>query len=190
MNTFEPEPPIEVRTPARSRFTVQKYSCESGHVSEIVVEDRERMNTQKCRTCKKDAEHVRVKAAVNALPKSTIVYEKLVDGKIERMYVDPQEPMSVGVAEKDGYQRREIQGMAAMRQFEREVTREMKEEMGRRAYVEHERKQASEKRYRDDLRSLRSSVDDFTKGVIDAALNDTGGYSRDASPEFRNRAYE
>ncbi len=192
LNTFGPEPPVEVRTPARSRFTVQKYQCEANHVSEIVVEDRERMNTQKCRTpkCRKDAEHVRVKAERNAQPKSTIVYEKLVDGKMKRMYGDPPEPLSIKVAVEEGYQRREIQGLAEMRRFEKEVTREMKEEHARERYSQAKRKEESEKRYRDDMRSLRSQADDFTKGVIDAALNDTGGYSRNAEPEFRNRAWE
>lgn len=172
----------------RYRYTAQRYECKLGHVSEIIVEDRERLKTQKCRTCKKKAEHVRVRAAVNALPKSTIVYEKLENGKMRRMYVDPQEPMSIGYAEKQGFQRREIQGMSAMRQFEREVTRDMKQEFAERMRGEHQRKQEFNEAYTSDLRSLiaRSDLDPFTREILREAAADTSGYQhREWDPEFR-----
>lgn len=176
------------------RYTPQKYSCSAGHDSEHIVEDRERHKTQKCKSkgCRKKAEHENIRAAVNALPKSTIVYERLEDGKTRRMYVDPQEPLSIAYAEKNGFQKREIQGLADMRRFEREVTRDMKQEWAERQRGEHQRQQEFNEAYSRDLRSLiaRSDLDPFTREVLRAAAADTNGYQyREADFEFHNAAY-
>jgi len=173
-----------------SRF--QKYECRKGHVSELLVEDPDRFKTQKCKKCGKKAEHVNVRAVINALPKSTIVYEKPVDGKMKRMYVDPQEPASLAYAEKQGFQRREIQDIAAMRSFEREVTREMKDDFAREQRGEHQRSQEFNERYSADLRAIisRSDLDPFTREILKEAANDTSGYRhREYDPSFRNPAY-
>lgn len=176
----------------RYRYTVQKYECKAGHVTDHVVEDSERLKTRKCKKCCKNAEHIRIRAAVNALPKSTMVYEKLEGGKMRRMYVDPKEPMSIGYAEKQGFQRREIQGMSAMRQFEREVTRDMKQEFAERIRGEHQRAQEFNEAYTRDLRSLiaRSDLDPFTREILKEAAADTSGYQqREWDPEFRSAAF-
>lgn len=176
----------------RYRYTPQKYSCKSGHESEFIVEDKERLKTRKCKTCGKKAEHVRVAAMINALPKSTIIYEKMEDGKMRRMYVDPQSPQSLGFAEKQGFQKREIQGIHAMREFEREVTREMKAEFNERMRGEHQRKQEFNEAYCADLRSLiaRTDLDEFTREVMKEAINDTSEYQyREHDPEFRCEAF-
>lgn len=185
--------PIEVRRPARSRYTPQRYKCKLGHESEFIVEDRERLNTHKCKTCGKKAEHVRVVNAINALPKSTIVYEKLVDGKMRRMYVDPQAPQSLAYAEKKGFQKREIQGMHAMREFEREVTRDMKQEFNERQRADHKRHHEFNEAYTSDLRSLiaRSDLDPFTREILREAAADTehGFQYREPDFEFHNSAF-
>lgn len=178
---------------ARYRYTAQKYICKLDHESEFIVEDKERLKTRKCKTCGKKAEHIRVAQTVAALPKSTIVYEKVEDGKTRRMYVDPAEPLSVGYAETQGFQRREIQGIGAMREFEREVTREMKAEYAAHVRGEHERNQEFQKAYHADLRSLlsRGDLDPFTADVIRAAIEDqSSDYERpNYDPEFHNAAY-
>lgn len=175
------------------RYTVQRYRCKLDHESEIVVEDRERLKTRKCRKCGKKAEHVRICRTINALPKSTIVYEKMEDGKMRRMYVDPQEPLSIGYAEKQGFQKREIQGIGAMREFEREVTREMKAEYAAHVRGEHERNQEFQKAYHNDLRALinRSDIDPFTADVMRAAIEDqSSAYeNKNWEPEFHNAAF-
>jgi hypothetical protein len=177
----------------RYRYTAQNYRCKQDHVSEFIVEDRERLKTRKCKKCGKKAEHVRVAATIAALPKSTVVYEKPgEDGKMRRMYVNPQEPASIGHAERQGFQRREIQGISAMRQFEREVTRDMKEEYAARMRGDHERKQEFDEAYHNDLRALasRSDLDGFTRDLIRAALEDQSGYTyREFDPNFYNAAY-
>lgn len=177
----------------RYRYTHQKFECKLGHVSLILVEDSDHLKTRKCKTCGKRAEHVRLVATIAALPKSTIVYEKPEDGKMRRMYVDPQEPLSIAFAEKQGFQKREIQGISQMRAFEREVTRDMKAEYAATMRGEHERNQEFQKRYHEDLRALasRSDLDPFTRDLIKAAIEDQGGSSgRDYDPGFHSAAYQ
>lgn len=175
------------------RYTAQKYRCKLEHESEFVVEDRERLKTRKCQKCGRKAEHVRLVAVINALPKSTIVYEKLVDGKIERCYLDPKSTKAVAYAEKKGFQRREIQGLAEIRRFEREVSNEMKAKYA--AYVrgEHERNQEFKKLYHADLRSLinRGDIDPFTADVMRAAMEDqSSDYEiKNYEPDFSCVAY-
>lgn len=178
---------------ATYRYTHQKYVCKQGHESLILVEDRVRLKTQKCTTCKKKTEHVRVVEAVNALPQSTVVYEKPdANGRMRRLYVDPQEPKSLAYAEKQGFQRREIQGLHDMRRFEREVTADMKAEFNERMRADHQRKQEFNEAYTSDLRTLiaRSDLDPFTREILKEAAADTSGFQfREADFEFRNSAY-
>ena len=173
------------------RYTPQNYECKAGHVTEFIVEDRERLKTRKCKKCGKKAEHVFVAATINALSKSTIVYEKPVDGQMTRMYVDPQEPSSIAHAEKMGYQRREIQGIDNIRRFEREVKQEMQEAHARRQRGEAEHKEEYNRQYRSDIRDLMNhgGIDSFTRDVLQEALNESSGYSRAFDPEFRCAAY-
>jgi hypothetical protein len=177
----------------RLRFTIQKYKCRAEHITERVVEDSKRFKTQKCRACGKRAEHIFI-VERNALPKSTIVYEKPYEnGRVERLYVDPAEPESIAFAEKQGYARREIQGIHAMRQFEREQTREMKADYARMMSGDAERREEFYKKYHDDLRSLinDSRVHPWWKEFFQAAIDDynTHGNSRDYEPNFHCAAY-
>lgn len=177
----------------RTRYTPQRYQCKKAHISEFIVADADRLKTQKCKTCGKKAEHVRIAETINALPKSTIVYEKLVDGKIERCYLDPQSSKAVAYAEKKGFQRREIQGIAETRKFEREVSNEMKAAYA--AYVrgEHERNQEFQRLYHADLRALinRSDLDGFTRDFMRAALEDqSSDYEiKNYEPDFSCAAF-
>lgn len=177
----------------RTRYTPQNYICKKEHVTEYIVADGDRLKSQKCKTCGKRAEHVRVAQTIAALPKSTIVYEKLEGGKMRRMYVDPQEPLSLAYAEKQGFQRREIQGMSAMRDFEREVTREMKQEFNERMRADHKRHHEFNEAYTSDLRNLiaRADLDPFTREVLKEAAADTaGGFQyREPDFEFHNSAF-
>jgi hypothetical protein len=177
----------------RHRFTIQKYKCKQGHTSERVVEDAKRFKTQKCQECGKRAEHVFI-VERNALPKSTIIYEKPGEnGRMERLYVDPAEPSSIAFAEKEGYARREIQGIHAMRRFEKEVTREMKADYDRAMGGDAKRREEFNKRYCDSLRTLmnRSDVHPFWKEMFQAAIDErNSGYSnREPEFGFRNAAY-
>lgn len=176
----------------RYRYTVQKYKCKLGHTSECVVEDSERFKTQKCHRCGKKAEHIFI-AERNALPKSTIVYEKPGEnGRVERLYVDPAAPESIAYAEKQGYARREIQGIHAMRRFEKEVTAEMKSDYDRAISGDAKRREEFNKRYCDDLRGLmnRSDVHPFWRELFQAAIDErNSGSSREPDFGFRNAAY-
>lgn len=176
----------------RYRYTGQRYECKAGHVSEFVVEDRDRMKTQRCKACGKKAQHVLIAQTVSALPKATIIYEKPVNGKVERLYIDPKEPESVAFAEKQGFARREIQGVSAIRQFEREVTREMQSEYAARMRGDHERRQEFYKQYHSDLRALmnRSDVHPWWREVFKTAIEETGHEPlREYEPNFHNAAY-
>jgi hypothetical protein len=169
------------------------YECKSGHTSECLVEDAERFKSQKCSTCGKKAEH-RFIVEHNALPKSTIIYEKPGEnGRTERLYVDPAEPSSIAYAEKQGYARREIQGIHAMRRFEREVTREMKADYDRAMSGDAKRRAEFDKRYCDSLRTLmnRSDVHPFWKEMFQAAIDERNSSHGNREPEFafRNAAY-
>lgn len=174
------------------RFTVQRYKCKQSHVSEIVIEDSKRFKTQKCKKCGKRAEHVFI-VTRSALPPSTVLYEKPGDnGRMERLYVDPKAPESVQYAETEGYQRREIQGMAQVRQFEREVRREMKSDYERMMGGESRAREEFDKRYCDDLRALinRGDVDPWWKGLFQAAIDDRNNQTqRNYDPDFRCAAY-
>jgi hypothetical protein len=175
------------------RFTAQKYTCKSGHTTEVVIEDSKRFKTQKCRVCGKRAEHVFI-VQRNALPQSTIVYEKPGEGgRMERLYVDPAAPESLAYAESQGFQRREIQGIHAMRRFEKEVTQEMKSDYDRAQRGEAKHREEFNKRYCDDLRGLMndSRVHPWWRELFQAAIEDRNSQSssRDYSPEFRNAAY-
>lgn len=176
----------------RYRFTIQKYKCRQGHVSEIVIEDTKRFSSQKCRECGKKAEHVFI-VERNALPKSTIVYEKPGEnGRMERLYVDPVAPESIAYAEKQGYAKREIQGIHAMRQFEKEVTAEMKSDYNRMMRGEAKQREEFYKRYHDDLRSLMndSRVHPWWRDFFKAAIENTGqNDGRQYDPNFGCRAY-
>lgn len=174
------------------RATYQKYKCRSGHVSEILIEDSKRMKAQKCLTCSKRAEHSAIVSRREAI-QATIIYEKPGEnGKVERMYVDPKVPESCAIAEKEGFQRREIQGLHQMRRFEREVEREMRAERAEEMRGEDKHRQEFYQQYHSDLRGLmnRSDVHQFWKEVFRTAIEETGhGSQRDYSPEFRNAAY-
>ena len=174
------------------RFTVQRYKCKAGHDSECVVEDSKRFKTQKCQSCGKRAQHIFI-AERNALPKSTIVYEKPGEnGRTERLYVDPAAPESIAYAEKEGYARREIQGIHQMRQFEKEVTREMKSDYDRMMSGEQQHREEFYKRYNDDLRTLinRGDVDPWWKDLFRAAIDESNrSAGRQYDPNFTNRAY-
>ena len=175
----------------KRRFTVQKYICKAEHVSEILVEDAKRMKTQKCLRCGKKAEHDFIVSSREHIA-ATVVYERIVDGKVERLFVDPQAPESIGFAKTQGYERREIQGMAQMRKFEKEITREMKADYDRMAYGEAKQREEFFKKYHSDLRSLmsRSDIDPFTRGIMQAAIDDyNSGFSREPDFAFRNAAY-
>lgn len=181
--------PVEVRRPKRSRFVVRKFQCDSHNEFEVLVEDRERFNPQKCPKCKKKCESVFI-ATRSALPAATIVYEKMVDGKIQRMYVDPQVPESCAVAEKQGYQKREIQGMAQARAFEKEVATEMRREFIATQNAASRQKEEALREAHAELRSMMPQMDDFSRAIAEEAIRESqSGYSREYDPNFRIGAY-
>lgn len=181
---------IQIRTPKRSRSVVRKYECPNEHTFEKLVDDKDRLKPQKCTQCRKKAEPVFLLSRA-ALPAATIVYEKVVDGKVERLYVDPQVPESIGVAVKDGYQRREIQGMAQARQFEREVAAEMRAEHTRTQNLSSLHREEALREAHSELRNMMPSMDDFSRAIAEEAIRDSqsSGYSREYDPGFRIAAY-
>lgn len=175
------------------RFTHQKYQCKAGHESLIFVEDTKRMKTQKCQVCGKKAEHVFITTQREAI-KATVIYERPGEnGKVERMYVDPKVPESCAIAEREGYQRREIQGLHEMRRFERDVTREMKEEYAAMSSGDAKRREEFNRKYCSDLRDMmnRSDVHPFFREMFREAIRSREeGYSQ-PTPDFNfhNAAY-
>ncbi len=183
------ESPVEVRAPSRSRFIVRKFECRKHGEFETLVDDKARFDPQKCPACGKKSESTFILTRA-ALPAATIVYEKLVDGKVERMYVDSQEPASIGFAEKQGYQRREIQGIAEMRRFEREVSAEMRREFAQQQGLMNEKKSAALREAHEEIRRLMPSMDPFSRAVAEEAIRDSqAGYSREYDPQFRSGAF-
>lgn len=172
-----------------TRYTYQRFKCRRGHVSEILVEDSKRMENQKCGTCGKRAEHHGIVSRREAI-QATIVYEKVVDGKVERMYVDPQVPESCMVAEKTGFQKREIQGMAQARAFEKEVANEMRREFAAQQAGLSRQKEAAMAEAHSEIRRLMPQMDDFSRAIAEEAIRDSqSGYSNSYDPNFRIGAY-
>lgn len=168
---------------------IRKYQCSrDGYFDELVKWD-ERFNSQKCPKCRRKCESTFIKTRA-ALPAATIVYEKIMDGKKEYMYVEPKVPKSVAFAEKEGFQRREIQGMAQARKFEREVRTDM-----RRKYIEQQnamnsQKEAAMREAHSEIRRLMPSMDDFSRAIAEEAIRDSqSGYSQSYDPNFRIGAY-
>lgn len=177
----------------KRRFTHQSYRCKDGHESLVLVEDSQRMKNQKCKTCGKRAEHVAILSRREAI-QATVIYERPGEnGKVERMYVDPKVPESCVIAEKSGYQRREIQGLHEMRRFEREVTREMKEEHAHHANADAAHRTEFDKQYCSDLRDLmnRGDVNPFFRDMFREAIKSREeGYGQSAPDfNFHNAAY-
>ncbi len=183
------ESSVEVRAPKRSRYIVRKFECQKhGEFEELVLES-ERLNPQKCPTCGKKSESTFIMTRA-ALPPASLVYEKVVGGKTERCYVDPQVPESCVAAEKMGFQRREIQGVAQARAFEREVAAEMRREFAQQQGLMNEKKSAALREAHDEIRRLMPSMDSFSRAVAEEAIRDSqSGYSREYDPQFRMPVY-
>lgn len=168
---------------------IRQYQCPDHSYFDKLVKWDERFNPQKCPKCKKKCESVFI-ATRAALPAATIVYEKLVDGKVERLYVNPQEPASIAFAEKEKYQRREIQGMAQARAFEKEVANEMRREFTATQNAASRHKEEALREAHAELRSMMPHMDDFTRAIAEEAIKESqSGYSREYSPDFRIGAY-
>lgn len=168
---------------------IRKFVCPQHSYFDALVKWDERYNPQKCPKCKKKCESVFI-ATRAALPAATIVFEKMIDGKVERMYVDPQVPESIGFAVKEGYQRREIQGMAQARQFEKEVATEMRREFANQQNAMSRQKEEAMREAHSEIRQLMPQMDDFSRALAEEAIRDSqSGYSRNYDPNFRIGAY-
>lgn len=175
----------------RRRYTVKSYRCPKDHSFSKVVADADRLKQQPCPQCHRKAEPT-ILLTRAALPPATVVYEKVVDGRVKRMYVSPQEPESVGYAEKQGFARREIQGLGEIRRFEREVCEEMRREVSERREYESALTEQRQRQMRDEYRDLQRQCDDpFMREVIQHAIDDLGNdRGNNATPDFRIAAYQ
>lgn len=168
---------------------IRKYQCPAHSYFDALVKWDERYEPQKCPTCGKKSESTFI-ATRSALPAATLVYEKMVDGKVERMYVDPQVPESCAHAEKSGYQKREIQGMAQARAFEKEVANEMRRDFAAQQAGMSRQKEAAMREAHSEIRRLMPQMDDFSRAIAEEAIRDSqSGYSSNYDPNFRIGSY-
>jgi|RhiMethySRZTD1v2_1073278.scaffolds.fasta_scaffold744329_1 hypothetical protein len=168
---------------------IRKFICPRHSYFDALVKWDERYNPQKCPQCKKKCESVFI-ATRAALPAATIVYEKMVGGKVERLYVDPQEPASIAFAEKNKFQRREIQGMAEARRFEHEVANEMRREHTEQQNAMSRKKEETMREAHAELRDMMPHMDDFSRALAKEAIRQSeSGYSQSYDPNFRIGAY-
>jgi hypothetical protein len=168
---------------------IRKYQCSEHSYFDELVKWSERFEPQKCPKCQRKCESVFIKTR-SALPGATIVYEKMVGGKVERMYVDPQVPESCVHAEKQGFQRREIQGMAQARAFEKEVANEMRRDFASQQNAMSRQKEEAMREAHSEIRRLMPQMDDFSREIAEEAIRDSqSGYSQSYDPNFRIGAY-
>jgi uncharacterized OB-fold protein len=168
---------------------IRKFQCPDHSYFDVLVKWDERYERQKCPKCQKKCESTFI-ATRAALPTATIVYEKPVGGKVERLYVDPQEPASIAFAEKQGFQRREIQGIAEARRFEREVANEMRREHAESQRAMSRKKEESLREAHAELRGMMSQMDDFSRALAREAIRQSeSGYAQQYDPQFRMPVY-
>lgn len=168
---------------------IRKYQCPDHSYFDALVKWDERYEQQPCPECGKKSESTFI-ATRAALPTATIVYEKIVGGKKEYMYVEPKEPASIAFAEKEGFQRREVQGIAEARKFEREVRAKMRREFTEQQNAMSIHKKEALREAHAELRGMMPQMDDFSRALAQEAIRQSeSGYSREYDPNFRIGAY-
>lgn len=164
-----------------------KFECPKGHKTQKLLWSNDMRDKMPCgfNGCRKSS-FIQVEYQTrNAQAEATVVFERMKDGKLERMF-----PGRTDHKTPEGWQRREVTGIITIRKFEKELNRDEKRKYQESADRERELFSRQQSYRHDQLRQDERQMDSFHRELSELARRaENEGYSKDYDPGMHIQAY-